>query len=159
MMWMMHVCTFRRSWCPNASPLPLCAPPTHCPAALLPNNTTHLERLIAEGESRSQREKRRKIIEQYEAAAMAAATEQGSQLPSPDELRAQAEAAAATALERHNSNVIGLKHMSAEEVRRVVWWLAQSQGRPRTRPAPGKRVVSSQPSIQGMWTATTFGGM
>jgi hypothetical protein len=57
---------------------------------------------------------------------------------------------------RLNSNVIGVKHLEPDAIKQVVWWLSQSQGRPKTRRIPSKHIVSKQPSIQGAWTASTF---
>eukprot|EP00878_Enallax_costatus_P007177 GHUV01007521.1.p1 GENE.GHUV01007521.1~~GHUV01007521.1.p1 ORF type:complete len:169 (+),score=54.61 GHUV01007521.1:323-829(+) len=68
--------------------------------------------------------------------------------------RRQQEAAAEAP--RLNSNIVGLKHLSAAEIKSVVWWLTQSQGRPATTRVPNKHIRSRRCSIQGAWTPNTF---
>lgn len=55
-----------------------------------------------------------------------------------------------------SSNVVGVKHQSAEDIKSVVWWLTQSQGRAMTSRVPNKHIRSRRPSIQGEWTPNTF---
>lgn len=100
--------------------------------ALLPNDAAHLERQL------------------WKQAQQAAQQQQ------PSSKRRPRAAAAATEAERMHSNVIGVKHLAAGDIQQVVWWLSQSQGRPKTRRIPSKHIVSRQPSIQGAWTASTF---
>lgn len=55
----------------------------------------------------------------------------------------------------HN-HTVGLRNMTAGQVQKELWWLCSSQGRPQSSRIPAKRVVSRNPSIQGMWSVTTF---
>lgn len=55
-----------------------------------------------------------------------------------------------------NSNSVGVKHQSATDIKEVVWWLTQSQGRPATRRVPNKHIRTRRHSIQGAWNASTF---
>lgn len=74
------------------------------------------------------------------------------QLSQPSRTRQQ-QAAEAGQL---NSNIVGVKHLSAAEIKHIVWWLTQSQGRPTTTRVPNKHIRSRRCSIQGAWTSSTF---
>ena len=108
----------------------------------MPNDAAHLERqLWQQAQEAAQQQPLRtaaKAKQRTQAAGAAAA------------------AAAAAGPARLNSNVIGVKHLEPEAIKQVVWWLSQSQGRPKTSRIPSKHIVSKQPSIQGAWTASTF---
>ncbi|WIA09047.1 hypothetical protein OEZ85_008461 [Tetradesmus obliquus] len=108
--------------------------------ALLPNDTAHLERQLWQQAQEAA---------QQQPLRTAAKAKQRTQA-------AGAAAAAAAGPARLNSNVIGVKHLEPEAIKQVVWWLSQSQGRPKTSRIPSKHIVSKQPSIQGAWTASTF---
>ncbi|KAI8473516.1 MAG: hypothetical protein J3K34DRAFT_410983 [Monoraphidium minutum] len=55
-----------------------------------------------------------------------------------------------------HTHTVALRNLSRQEVRRELWWLCGSQGRPQSSRAPPRRVVSRRPSIQGAWSVTTF---
>lgn len=97
---------------------------------LLPNDAAHLGRILMRQQQQQQHPQQQQLQQQP--------------LQKQQEPR------------RLNSNVIGVKQRSAADIRGVVWWLTQSQCRPRTRRIPAKHMVSKQPSIQGAWNATTF---
>jgi hypothetical protein len=105
-------------------------------ADLLPNDAAHLGRILMRQQPQQQQQQQQQHPQQQQL--------QQQPLQKQQEPR------------RLNSNVIGVKQRSAADIREVVWWLTQSQCRPRTRRIPAKHMVSKQPSIQGAWNATTF---
>jgi alkaline phosphatase len=113
-------------------------------AALLPNDAAHLERQLWQQAQAAQQQQPQQLV---------------SRSRHPKKQRSDAAAAAAAAAEgqpRLNNNVIGVKHLEPRDIQQVVWWLSQSQGRAKTSRIPTKHIVSKQPSIQGVWTASTF---
>lgn len=106
--------------------------------ALLPNDAAHLERVITRQQQAQQQPDQQGQEQEQEQQRQQHLDKQQQQQ------------------QRMNSNVIGLKSCSPQEIQELVWWLTQSQCRPRTSRIPVKHVVSKQRSIQGSWTATTF---
>ena len=58
--------------------------------------------------------------------------------------------------DKRHTHTVALRNLSRDDVRRELWWLASSQGRPQSSRAPPRRVISGNPSIQGGWSVTTF---
>lgn len=119
-----------------------------CFAALLPHNAAHLERKLM----RQQQEQEQQ--QQQLAQQQLAGQQQQQQLTQQQQQQPQQSSKQST--QRMNSNVIGVKSRSAAEIKEVVWWLTQSQCRPRTSRIPARHMVSKHRSIQGPWNATTF---
>lgn len=121
-----------------------------CCAARLPHNADHLERKLM----------RQQLEQQQQSAQQPSAGQQQQQAPQQQH-RSQVKqllqhSSKQSAPSCMNSNVIGMKSRSAAEIREVVWWLTQSQCRPRTSRIPARHMVSKHRSIQGPWNATTF---
>jgi hypothetical protein len=119
-----------------------------CCTALLPHNADHLERKLM----------RQQLEQQQQQSAQPSSAGQ-QQRPTQQQQQQQQQpqhGSKQSAPPRMNSNVIGVKSRSAAEIREVVWWLTQSQCRPRTSRIPARHMVSKHRSIQGPWNATTF---
>lgn len=82
-----------------------------------------------------------------------------SQQPQPQQQRQrrqQSEGPPGLGMVKCNSNVIGVKHYSPAQIQETVWWLSQSQCRSMERRIPANHISTKRPSIQGVWSVTTF---
>lgn len=63
-----------------------------------------------------------------------------------------------TAAGAERARVVGVKNLSAEGVAEHVRWLRDSQGRGTGKRVPARHIIPVRQSIQGAWSAATWGG-